>query len=182
MQDLSEALAHIEKRKSVLGGVVLSGGEPTLFRGLPDLIRRIKLLGLKVKLDTNGTKPDVLEQLLADKETRPDFIAMDLKLAPDRYVELLPKNTAEQNVSGDPMRDDSIGNAIKRSAYLLHKAVETQGKGALLVEFRSLALPIFTEHDRTALAELAGTLPWVTRPFVPGNCLDPAWNGILDTA
>ncbi|MDR2102454.1 MAG: radical SAM protein, partial [Treponema sp.] len=82
------ALAHIKKRRAVLGGVVLSGGEPTLSGELPALIRRIKDLGLKVKLDTNGMAPEVLAGLFGDEKTRPDYIALDLKLSPRRYGEL----------------------------------------------------------------------------------------------
>ncbi|MDR2767371.1 MAG: anaerobic ribonucleoside-triphosphate reductase activating protein [Treponema sp.] len=174
---IGEALAHLEKRRTVLGGAVLSGGEPTLRHDvLPDLVRRIKALGLKVKLDTNGTRPEVLEQLLAKSETTPDYIAMDLKLAPERYRELLPPDARGRN-------GPSIGGAVRRAARLLREAAarrDARGESAPFVEFRSLKLPAFTGRDRAALSELAGHLPWTTRPFAPGNCLDPAWNGILD--
>jgi len=60
-----------------LDGVVMTGGEPTLNEDLPELISRIKALGLKVKLDTNGTNPDMLDDLI--KAGRIDFVAMDLK-------------------------------------------------------------------------------------------------------
>ncbi|MDR1144335.1 MAG: radical SAM protein, partial [Spirochaetaceae bacterium] len=63
---IDEALSRIEKRRNVLGGVVLSGGEPTLFPNLGELIVRIKSIGLKVKLDTNGMLPGILEKLFAD--------------------------------------------------------------------------------------------------------------------
>jgi pyruvate formate lyase activating enzyme len=69
---LEAALSHLEKRRKLLGGVVLSGGEPLLFPGLGELIPLIKGLGLKVKLDTNGTLPQLLEKLLENEKTRPD--------------------------------------------------------------------------------------------------------------
>jgi pyruvate formate lyase activating enzyme len=173
---IGDAFAHLEKRGNVLDGAVLSGGEPTLHDDvLPDLIRRIKALGLKVKLDTNGTMPEALERLLAGAETTPDYIAMDLKLAPERYRELLPSGVREKS-------GPAIAGAIRRSARLLREAAaarDARGARAPFVEFRSLDLPVFTGEDRAALAELAGHLPWTTRPFVPGNCLDPAWNGML---
>jgi len=168
---LEEALAHIEKRRKVLGGVVLSGGEPVLFPGIGELTVRIKSLGLKVKIDTNGLRPDVLEKLFDTETTRPDYIAMDLKTSPENYGELLADKTGTANP----------GEALKRSAELIRAS-------GIVHEFRSLALPkaplpnggnvYFGEEDRAALAELAGGSPWRIRPFVPGNCLDPAWDSV----
>jgi len=161
---LEKALAHIEKRRKVLGGVVLSGGEPTLFSGLGELISRIKSLCLKVKIDTNGLRPDVLENLFGTETTRPDYIAMDLKTFPEKYKELL----AEKKQPANP------GEALKRSAELIRSS-------GIAHEFRSLDLPnggkaYFGEEDKAALAVLAGDSLWRIRPFVPGNCLDPAWD------
>jgi pyruvate formate lyase activating enzyme len=167
---LEEALNYIEKRRKVLGGTVLSGGEPTLYSGLGAVISRIKSLGLRVKLDTNGLLPGVLENLFDTEETRPDYVAMDLKTTPERYRELLPGNNA---------RAANPGEDLKRSAALIRSS-------GIAHEFRSIALPAspnggedvayFGERDRAALAVLAGDSPWHIRPFVPGNCLDPAWN------
>ncbi len=55
----------------------ISGGEPTLSPGLPDLVMNLKSLGLKIKLDTNGTRPKLLKRLLADGLL--DYVAMDIK-------------------------------------------------------------------------------------------------------
>jgi pyruvate formate lyase activating enzyme len=163
---LEAALAHIEKRRSLLGAVVLSGGEPTLYRELPALIRRIKELSLAVKLDTNGTTPPVLEALFRQEETRPDYIALDLKLAPSRYPSLLPDNRAV----ADP------GEALKQSAALLRAS-------GIPHEFRTLVFPgrHIGEADIEALSPLADGAPWYFRPFVPGNCLDPAWDALEPT-
>ncbi|GHT63218.1 anaerobic ribonucleoside-triphosphate reductase activating protein [Spirochaetia bacterium] len=170
---LEHALEQIEKRRNVLGGVVLSGGEPTLYRDLPALIRRIKaqgklgLPGLSVKLDTNGTFPAVLEELLAAPDTRPDYIAMDLKIAPSRYAVLLPQSPGA----------GSLEAALQKSAALIRAS-------GIPHEFRSLNLPngFFGPADREALAPLAGDSPWNFRPFRPGNCLDPAWDEYEETA
>ncbi|MDR2048851.1 MAG: anaerobic ribonucleoside-triphosphate reductase activating protein [Treponema sp.] len=160
--ELEKALEHIEKRRKILGGVVLSGGEPTLFPGLGELTARIKALGLRVKIDTNGMRPDVLEKLFSDPAARPDYVAMDLKLAPERYAELLPGGASAE---ADP------GGRLRRSAELI------RGSG-IAHEFRSIALPhpFFGKSDLEALAPLAGSSPWHIRSFVPGNCLDPEWN------
>jgi pyruvate formate lyase activating enzyme len=172
----TEALDHIEKRRNVLGGVVLSGGEPTLYRDLPELIRKIGKLGLPVKLDTNGTIPLVLEKLFLNSETRPSYIAMDLKTAPARYAELrqgqeqsplAAKNTKQYSQTAA----DSLAVALQKSAGLIRSS-------GIAHEFRSLALParFFTGDDIKALAPLAGNSPWVIRPFMPGNCLDGEWD------
>ena len=74
----------IENRKEFLDGVVISGGEPTLQRDLFDLCQHIKQMGYAVKLDTNGSRPQVIKRLIA--EGLVDYIAMDLKTDPIKYA------------------------------------------------------------------------------------------------
>lgn len=78
-----ELLAFLQKRQGLLDGVCITGGEPTLQQELPNLFRKIKELGFKTKLDSNGTNPDMLKKLV--NETLIDYIAMDIKAAPDNY-------------------------------------------------------------------------------------------------
>lgn len=78
-------IAFLEKRTELLDGVCITGGEPTLYRGLPDLLRRIKALGYAVKLDTNGFQPKVLQALV--EEQLIDYVAVDAKNSPGRYAE-----------------------------------------------------------------------------------------------
>ena len=80
-----ELLAFLKGRQGILDGVCITGGEPTLHPELPDLIRRIRELGLRVKLDTNGYRPQVLEALVG--EGLVDYVAMDVKNSPDRYAQ-----------------------------------------------------------------------------------------------
>ena len=75
-----EILTFLQKRQGILEGVCVTGGEPTLQPGLPGFLREIKNLGLKVKLDTNGYRPEVLEALL--EQGLLDYVAMDIKGAP----------------------------------------------------------------------------------------------------
>ena len=82
----AQVLAVLEERRTRLGGVVVTGGEPTLQPALPRFLRRIKALGLDVKLDTNGSRPEVLRQLLADRLL--DYIAMDVKAPWAKYAAL----------------------------------------------------------------------------------------------
>jgi pyruvate formate lyase activating enzyme len=83
--DLSTShICHfLEQRQGFLDGVVISGGEPTLQNDLEDFCKKIKEIGFPVKLDTNGSRPKVLEKLIAEKLV--DYIAMDLKTDPVLY-------------------------------------------------------------------------------------------------
>ena len=77
-------LSYLQKRQGILEGICVTGGEPTLQQDLAVFIRRVKEMGYLVKLDTNGGRPDVLEQLL--QEGLPDYVAMDIKASPDNYA------------------------------------------------------------------------------------------------
>lgn len=81
-----EIFAHLKKRRDILDGVCITGGEPTLQPELERFIRMVKELGLKVKLDTNGYKPEVLMDLC--KKELIDYVAMDIKGAPEQYEEI----------------------------------------------------------------------------------------------
>lgn len=80
---MDEVLSVLKKRASLLEGVCITGGEPTLSPDLDVLIREIRKLGLRVKLDTNGYRPDVIRTLCADGLL--DYIAMDIKSSPENY-------------------------------------------------------------------------------------------------
>ena len=78
-------LDFLRKRQGVLDGVCITGGEPTLHADLPELLRSIRALGYAIKLDTNGTNPQLLRRLI--DEGLVDYVAMDVKNGPDRYAE-----------------------------------------------------------------------------------------------
>lgn len=81
-----EVLAFLKKRKGILEGICITGGEPTLQPDLPDFIRQVKELGYLVKLDTNGYRPKVLESLL--DQGLLDYVAMDVKASRENYAKL----------------------------------------------------------------------------------------------
>ncbi len=83
-------LEFLKRRKGKLDGVVITGGEPTLHENLPELIEQIKDLGFAVKLDTNGTNPEMLERLIDEKLI--DYVAMDIKAPIDKYSEVVCVN------------------------------------------------------------------------------------------
>jgi len=149
---VDEALAFLERRRAVLSGVVLSGGEPTMHPGLPALAAAIRGLGLAVKLDTNGTAPERIAPVGAD------YVAMDLKTSPERYAELWPAAPAD-------------------AAEIICRAVATvRGSGAEY-EFRITCAPgIFAEADaRVVAALLEPGDPVFLQRYRSGRVLDPAW-------
>ena len=81
-----EILEFLRRRRGLLDGVVVSGGEPTLYRDLPDFLREIKLLGFQVKLDTNGQRPETLHTLIQHRLV--DYVAVDWKALPRRCLEV----------------------------------------------------------------------------------------------
>lgn len=97
----SYVLDHLGQRKQILQGVVISGGEPTLQPDLADFIRKVRAMGLKIKLDTNGSNPDVLQALLS--EGLLDYVAMDLKGPLPKYDIL----------AGVPVATDQILRSIE---------------------------------------------------------------------
>ena len=80
-----EVFRHLEKRKGILKGICITGGEPTLASDLEEFIRKVRTLGYLVKLDTNGGRPEVLKKLVENDLL--DYVAMDIKNSPGRYGE-----------------------------------------------------------------------------------------------
>ena len=78
-----EVLEHLKKRRNMLEGLVITGGEPTLQKDLPSFIRKVRSLGLLIKLDTNGTNPSLLKELL--DEGLLDYVAIDIKQSIENY-------------------------------------------------------------------------------------------------
>ena len=89
-----EVFDFLKKRQGILDGVVISGGEPTVNKDLPKLIKEIRDLGFKIKLDTNGTNPQMLKELLEDGLI--DYVAMDIKNVQTKYLETA--GLSEKNV------------------------------------------------------------------------------------
>lgn len=89
----------LKKRKGVLEGVCITGGEPTLWKGLWDFAKEIKALGYSVKLDTNGTNPDVMHKLILAGVV--DYVAMDIKNSPEKY----PETVGVKGFNIQPVKD-----------------------------------------------------------------------------
>ena len=91
-----EVFDFLKKRQGILDGVVISGGEPTVNKDLPKLIKEIRDLGFKIKLDTNGTNPQMLKELLEDGLI--DYVAMDIKNVPRKYLETAGLSEKNQQI------------------------------------------------------------------------------------
>lgn len=145
-----EFFAFLRKRKGILDGVCITGGEPTLRSDLPEWIARIKAMGYLVKLDTNGTNPELLKQLIAGGLV--DYVAMDIKSAPSRYREIC---------GGVDVLD-----AVKQSATLLMN-------GPVDYEFRTTCVSPF--HDEEVMDGigrwLAGAKQYYLQEFVDSGDL-----------
>ena len=149
----SQVLDRLDERRTRLGGVVVSGGEPTLQPDLPLFLHRIKAMVLAVKLDTNGSRPDVLEALLADRLV--DYLAMDIKAPWDNYARL-------------------AGGAC--DLVLLRRSVRLIAASGLPHEFRTTRVEsLLTEADCQAILQQvpAGSVHKWQR-FRPEHSLDPA--------
>jgi len=163
---IDEVFAHLEKRKAVLGGLAISGGEPLLSPALNQLIAKARSLGLLVKIDTNGTLPDRLLTILDDPNMRPDMLAVDVKTTPERYAELAMEKEAGLRA----------GMELRRTIDILSR----EDPSTLRVEYRTVLVPGLVGEDE--LREIASILPhnadWQLATFVPGTCLDPSYNAI----
>jgi len=143
----------LESRKGKLEGVCITGGEPTIQPDIVQFIRKIKSLGYKVKLDTNGARPDVLRELFSEKLV--DFAAMDIKSDPARYNKL-----ANSKVDMD---------RIRLSADLVRNS-------GVDYEFRTTVVPgLHKEEDFLRIGKwLSGAKKYVLQAFEDkGKILDP---------
>lgn len=92
-----EILSFLDKRKKMLDGLVISGGEPLLQKDLKNFCKKVKKLGYLVKIDTNGTFPDKLKELIDEKLV--DYIAMDIKAPAKKYEKLAGKKTDMKKIT-----------------------------------------------------------------------------------
>ncbi len=144
--DEQEILSYLQKRKGVLDGVCITGGEPLLQNDLPDFLRKIKAIGLPVKLDTNGAEPERLLALI--DEGLVDYVAMDVKNALDRY----PETVGIEGFDTAPIE--------KSLRLLMENRVDC--------EFRTTVVDQL--HDEESLLQLAemlkGAKQWFLQSFV----------------
>jgi len=114
---IDEILKFLEKRKKVLDGVVITGGEPTIHTDLPNFIKKIKDMGYCVKLDTNGSNPKMLADLIEKKLV--DYIAMDIKAPMGLYNEIARIDVDQQAIrqSVGILLEEKIDYEFRTTAY-----------------------------------------------------------------
>lgn len=145
-------LDRLTSRRGRIEGVVVTGGEPTLQADLAHFIEAVRTLGFLVKLDTNGSRPEVLKALLADGLL--DFIAMDVKAPPDKYDTL---------------------TGVRAPVEAVSESIRIISGSGLPHEFRTTVVPaLLTPEDVEAIRRaLPAGSPHRTQPFRPEHALDP---------
>jgi len=153
--DVGAILDDIARRASFLDGVVVSGGEPTIHGSLPSLLRRIKGAGLAVKLDTNGSNPSAIGELL--NEGLIDAVAMDIKGPWDKYERLA---------------------GVTVDVELVKRSVELLKNSSVEVEFRTTYVPhLMDEEDLHMVRCQVEPGRWVIQLVDTRLALDPALVG-----
>ncbi len=150
-----ERLAQPQMKKWV-DGVCVSGGEPCVQKGLPEFLRKLKALGYLVKLDTNGSNPEMLSALF--KEKLVDYVAMDVKAPLEKY-------DAACGVKVD-------GKAVAKSVGLIRKS-------GVDYEFRATVVPgLFSREDAIGIGKwLEGSKKFFLQQFRSAVTLDPSFEG-----
>ena len=143
-----EILSHLRKRKGITQGVCITGGEPTLQKDLKDFIKKLKELDLKVKLDSNGYKPEVLKDLVKDNLL--DYIAMDVKAPLDEY--------------------DVIAG-VKLDTSKLKESIDFLIAGDLSFEFRTTVIKDF--HTRESFEKISELIKGAKNYYLQGYIDSP---------
>jgi len=130
IMNMEQFLTFLQRRQGLLDAVCVSGGEPTLAPDLKELLIGIKALGFHVKLDTNGSRPEILEQLV--REGLVDYVAMDIKNSPACYGE----------TAGIPAMD----------LQPLERSIRFLVSGAVDHEFRTTVVAEY--HDEKAMENM----------------------------
>ena len=148
-----EILAYLIKRRSMIEGVVITGGEPTLQPTLPDFVQKLHSLGFAIKLDTNGYQPQKLEELLETGCI--NYVAMDIKAPLYKY----------SDIAGIPIDPERI-----------QKSLSLLASSSLPYELRTTAVkPLMSLDDLLTIAkEIKGAPLWFIQQFRSGCTLDPA--------
>ena len=154
-----EVLGYLETNKSWLDGLVVSGGEPTIHLELPGFLEKVKKLGYSVKLDTNGTHPEMLVELI--EKHLVDYVAMDVKapLVEEKY----------QAVIGT--QANGVLREVEESIELLRNSDEID------YEFRTTVIPGLNKDDIVAIAgRIKGAKRYFIQQFRPGVHVDEKYS------
>jgi len=181
--DKTEVYGFLQKRREILDGVVISGGEPTLQKDLFSLCDKIKQFGYPIKLDTNGSRPEVIERLI--HEGFVDYIAMDIKTDPFHYSPYIVRDYDPSDILSSIqvimesgilyefrttcVRPIVCEAAIERIAETIKDArryalQRFRNRGVLHPEFFDETVASYTEEELRQLKSIAGK--WVKKCVV----------------
>ncbi len=151
---VDEIFAFLERRKNILDAVTITGGEPTIHDDLIPFIRKIKEMGFLVKLDTNGTNPEVIRTL--QNSHLVDYFAMDIKAPLASY-------------------EQTVGRAVDRQA--LEESIILLKAGKIPYEFRTTVVKsLLSPNDLHAIGTaIRGAHTYYLQKFVPTKTLNPAF-------
>ncbi len=153
-----EFFNFLKKRKGWLDGVCIGGGEPTIYADLPIFISKIKSLGFLVKLDTNGSNPEMIKRLLRKKLL--DYIAMDIK------TRLNPKKYSE-----------AVG--VKADIEKIKKSITIIKKSKIDYEFRTTCIPkLVSKEDLIAIGKSLRAKRFVIQQFENKKTINPKFQKI----
>ena len=141
----------LRSRRELLEGVVICGGEPTVNQDLPDFIKKIRKMGFSIKLDTNGSNPQMLKNLIDEKLI--DYVAMDIKGPKEKYSEFTGK---------------------KADIKKIQKSIDILKGGKVDYEFRSTIVPsLHTKEDIINMAKwIKGAKRYYLQNFRPEKTID----------
>ena len=172
MED-EEFFAFLKTRKGLLDGVCVTGGEPTLYKNLPDFLARIKEMGFLVKLDTNGYRPQVLKALAEEKLV--DYVAMDVKNSPAMYARTVGLENMDLSAIEESLRfliDGGVDYELRTTLVRpFHDAASIQDMGQWLRSLvpgkrpKKLFLQSFVDRDTVLFAGLTAPEAEVTAEF-----------------
>ncbi len=160
---IEEILHFLDKRRRILDAVCISGGEPLMHSDIGALINRVRAMGYKVKIDTNGSFPDALASISAD------YIALDIKTSFTKYAKLLPSAFSQ-----DGEYTAQLVKKIKASiSYIKHSGIPH--------EFRTTVVPrLVTRDDMDEITEIIGEgEPLYLNQFRNGRTLSPDYQNIV---
>jgi len=152
-----EFFGFLRDRRGLLEGIVVCGGEPTIHQELPDFIKKIKDLGFLVKLDTNGSNPRMLKELIDKKLI--DYVAMDVKTCREKY-------------------NEAVGVGVRISD--IEESIKILKEGKIDYEFRTTVVPtVHLKEDILRVAEwLKPAKKYYLQGFRPEKTIDPKFENV----
>ena len=154
--DQDEIFSYLEKRKNMLDGVVISGGEPTIWNDLIPFIEKIREYGFKIKLDTNGYRPEVLKEIVDRRLV--DYIAMEIKEIFNKYFKVINKkiNTDKILESIDIIKKSKINHEFRTTLIKGVHSKEDLDKMVSLVDGDPYYLQNFRMEDTVIDKKMEG--------------------------